>query len=88
MASVDSKGLENALRCRVMGSRLFLPFAASGVSWRETESCEVLREGGPTKSDGAGRRLGLVFEVGEGLVGFAGCVVVDILSCMVGWQCT
>jgi hypothetical protein len=70
-----------------MGSRLFLPFAASGVSWRETESCEVLREGGPTKSEGAGRRLGLVFEVGEGLFGFAGCVVDDMVSCMVSWQC-
>ena len=79
MASVDSKGLENALRCRVMGSRLFLPFAASGVSWRETESCEVLRDGGPTKRVGAGRRLGLVFEVGEGLFGLEGCVTVDMI---------
>ena len=84
MASVDSKGLENALRWRVIGSRLLLPFEISGVNWRETESCEVLREGGPTNSDGAGRRLGLVFEVGDSLFGFAGCVVDDMVSCIVG----
>lgn len=50
-----------------------LPGVTSEGSWRETESCDVLREGGPTKRVGAGRRLGLVLAVGDGLVGFEGC---------------
>jgi hypothetical protein len=76
--SADSKGRDRALRCRVIGSRLGFPCVVSFGSWRETESCEVFRDGGPTKREGAGRRLGLVFAVGEGLFGLEADVVVDM----------
>ncbi|KAI7197674.1 hypothetical protein KC363_g138 [Hortaea werneckii] len=51
---------------RINGSRAVLP---SPPPVRDTESWEALCEGGPTKSEGAGRRLDLVFVEGAGLVG-------------------
>lgn len=45
-------------RCRVRGLRDGLPASADG-GWREV--LEALREGGPTKRAGAGRRLVTVF---------------------------
>ena len=39
----------------------------------------MLRDGGPTKRVGAGRRLGLVFEAGEGLFGLEVCEADDMI---------
>lgn len=65
-----------------------LGFAASGTSWRETESWDVFRDGGPTKSEGAGRRLGLVFAVGEGFTDLVDCEAEDMADCVISvtWQ--
>lgn len=59
-----------------------LGFAASGTSWRETESWDVFRDGGPTKSEGAGSRLGLVFAVGEGFTDLLDCEAEDMAECV------
>ena len=45
------------------------------------ESCEAFREGGPTKSVGAGKRFGFVLAVGEGLVARV-LVVLDMMRAM------
>lgn len=60
-----------------------LPFVLGLSEGLTRESCEALREGGPTKRVGAGRRLAFVLEVGEGFVGevMPGTLVVDMMGC-------
>lgn len=63
----------------------------ASVAWRATESCEALREGGPTKREGAGRRFGFVLVVGDvlctGEAVASGVVGVDMLTRPVDCQC-
>lgn len=60
--------------------RLLADFSRASAG-RATDSWEALREGGPTKSVGAGSRLGFRFEVGDCLVGdvMPGTVVDDMI---------
>lgn len=63
-----SLGRANGVFCRDNGSRTSLstPFKAGCL---DIESCDALRDGGPTKSVGAGSRLGRVAAVEAALTG-------------------
>lgn len=73
------KGRERADLPRVKGSRAPAAALESWVAVRVMESWDALREGGPTKRVGAGRRLGFVFAVGDCLLGAgAAAALLDI----------